>query len=235
MKNDYFEHYKRFKMFQLVMMIIFTVAFFSFIHIDPLIRYNVYSNRILLTICVFLWAFMIYSTITLVWDFRQLERNIIDNHALNQVAYLDNLTGIPNRNSCDIVLDKYRHSTDISELGMALISISNIETINKTLGRRTGDMFIQSFSLILEKTGKKYGFVGRNGGNEYIAVIENCDRVKMDSFLKEVADAFNAENPDNGEMSISLSCNYIINVEEHLTSFADMIATLYQSREHGNV
>ena len=172
MKNDYFKSYKLFKMIQLILLIVFGCTFFCYLYLDPLLKNNVYSNKNLLTICVFLWAFMIYSLITIIWDFHQLEKNIIDTHALNQVAFLDSLTGIPNRYSCDLIFDKYTNSENIATLGCALVSISNLGEINQTLGRDAGNKSLQDFSNIFETLGDQYGFVGRNSGNEFLAVLE---------------------------------------------------------------
>ena len=130
-----------------------------------------YTNSNLLTICVFLWAFMVFCFLTTVLDLRQLEKSITDTHSLQKVAYLDSLTGIPNRQSCDIVFEQYENDKDISDLGCALVSISNLALINETLGRERGNALLQQFASVFEKVGDRYGFVGRNGGNEFLIVI----------------------------------------------------------------
>lgn len=233
MKNDYFKNYKLFKVVQLALLIIFGGAFFSYLYFDPLLKNNIYTNRNLLTICVFLWAFMIYSLITIIWDFNQLEKNIIDNHTLNQVAYLDNLTGIPNRHSCDLIFEKYADESDISFLGCALISISNLEEINQKLGRETGNKFLQDFSNIFEQIGDKYGFVGRNGGNEFLAVLENCSEPLINQFIDNIQKALEEYNSASGQLPVSLSCHYILNSEAGVLKFTDLIALLYKEAKRG--
>ena len=58
-----------------------------------------------------------------------------------------------------------------------------------SLGRQTGDAMIQSFCSILEKVGDSFGIVGRNGGNEFMCVINQC----TDETISQFADSINAE------------------------------------------
>lgn len=228
MKNsDYFQNYKLFKVIQLVLLVVFAIMFFLYLYMDEQLRNSVYTNKSLLTICVFLWAFMIYSFVSIVWDFHQLQKNIIDNHALNRTAYLDNLTGIPNRNSCDIIFNKYEASDDISEIGCALISISNLQDINDNYGREAGNRYLQDFSNIFEKLGDGYGFVGRNGGNEFIAVLEECREEKMNGFIEHLTEALEKYNNAHPEAGIALSVNTALNYELGVASFSELVRLMY--------
>lgn len=225
--SDYFQNYKLFKVVQLVLLVVFSIVFFLYLYMDEQLRSSVYTNKSLLTICVFLWAFMIYSFVSIIWDFHQLQKNIIDNHALNRTAYLDNLTGIPNRNSCDMIFNKYESCDDISDIGCALISISNLQEINDKLGREAGNRFLQDFSNIFERLGDGYGFVGRNGGNEFLAVLEDCDEDKMNGFIERLTGALDEYNSKNPEAGIALSCNTALNHELGVASFSELVRLLY--------
>lgn len=228
MKNsDYFQSYKLFKVIQLIMLIVFGIAFFCYLYFDDQLKNNVYSNRSLLTICVFLWAFMIYSLVSIIWDFFQLQKNIIDNHTLNRTAYLDSLTGIPNRNSCDMMFDKYEAAGDISTIGCALVSISNLKELNAQFGRAEGNKYLQDFSNIFEKLGDGYGFVGRNGGNEFIAILEHCSEEKMGSFIDKLTQALDKYNESHREAEVSLSCHTALNYELGVTRFSELMRLLY--------
>lgn len=229
MKNsDYFQNYKLFKVIQLALLVIFSIVFFLYLYMDEQLRSSVYTNKSLLTICVFLWAFMIYSFVSIIWDFHQLQKNIIDNHALNRTAYLDNLTGIPNRNSCDLIFDKYEAAKDISEIGCALISISNLHEINKKYGRDAGNRYLQDFSNIFEKLGDGYGFVGRNSGNEFLAVLEDCREEKMNNFIEHLKESLNKYNTEHPEADIALSVSTALNYELDVENFSELISLLYK-------
>ena len=215
MGQDNLKSYRIFKIIQLVILIIFAVAFFCYLHFDPLLRNNIYSNKNLLTICIFLWAFMIYSAISIFFDFTQLEKNLVNVHDLNETAYLDKLTRIPNRNTVDLLIDNYR-DRDISATGCALISISNLPEINEKSGRGAGDDHLRKFAASFERVGNRYGFVGRNNGNEFIVIIDSCDAARMQSFvdelIKEMQQDFGVSAPE--AIPVKISFDYALNAEE---------------------
>ena len=165
-------------------------------------------------------------------DFRQLEKNISDSDDLNRLAYLDSLTGIPNRISCDIIFKKYEDASaeTISNLACALISITNLSLINEALGRSRGNYLIQDFASIFETVGKNYGFVGRNGGNEFLIVIEECDKEKMASFNSSLADAVKAYNDSSNHMPVTYRTYTAFNSELNKATFPEIITQLYKER-----
>ena len=165
MRDDYFKSYKMFKFIQLALLVIFAICFFLFIFLDDNLRSSVFSNKVLLTICVFLWAFMLYSVACIIMDFRLLEGHIVHDHVLKRAVYVDSLTGIPNRFSCDQIFEKYENEQDISALGCALIRIANLDDINQDHGRSYGNVALKEFSSMVERISAYYGFVGRNNGN----------------------------------------------------------------------
>ena len=230
MGQDNLKGYKIFKIVQLIVLIVFAVAFFCYLHFDPLLKNNLYSNKNLLTICIFLWAFMIYSAISLFFDFMQIERNIVDNHSLNEKAYLDRLTRLPNRNTVDLLIDNYR-DRDISNVAGALITISNLIEINAKKGRDSGDESILKFSKAFERIGNRYGFVGRNGGNEFLVVIDDCDMDKMQRFVNDLSKEIQIEfgGSDTNEIPIKISFNYALNSEEKVSTMTELLSKMYQN------
>lgn len=232
MKEDYFKSYKYFKMIQLAVLVIFAVAFFCNLYFDKDLHTNIYTNRSLLTICIFLWAFMIYSLVSIIWDFRQLEGDILQHSALHRAAYVDNLTGIPNRYSCDQIFEKYSPEVDISRLGCALISISNLSDINNSEGREKGNSILRDFSHILESVCKKYGFVGRNGGNDFLVVIEETNAEMMHEFESDLINAIDKYNSSETG-NIEISTDYILNEEAKVADFPQLVAMLYKISKRG--
>lgn len=232
MKKDSIRIYKYFKAVQLLILVVFFIAFVVYLKTDPVLSNNIFTNSKLLTICVFLWAFMIFSFITIIMDFRQLEKNITDSDDLNRIAYLDSLTGIPNRISCDIMFQKYENAPQgvISRLACSLISITNLALINEALGREKGNFLIQDFASIFETVGKGYGFVGRNGGNEFLIVIEDCDLNKMESFNKSLAAAVKEYNENSKHMPVTYKTCTVFNNELNKNTFPDVITQLYKER-----
>ncbi len=223
MEQNSFKRFKILKIIQLAVAIVFLVAYFLLLLLTPSLRSNIYTNMSLLLLCVLLWIFMIYSFFMLLFDFRRLEISIASEHALNRKAYLDSLTGIPNRYSCDLIFDTYKDATDIDEIGCVLISISNLVEINEKQGHDAGDQALQDFSSLLEQVADSYGFVGRNGGNEFIVVLENCTEGYVTQFIKAVE-----EEIESRKMAISIASAYVLNHYEHLQHFTDLISLVYK-------
>lgn len=227
MRDDYFKSYKIFKFIQLALLVIFAVCFFLFIFLDDNLRTSVFSNKVLLTICVFLWAFMLYSVACIIMDFRLLEGHIVHDHVLKRAVYVDTLTGIPNRFSCDQIFEKYENTADISALGCALIVIENLDEINKTYGRSGGNVALKDFSTVVERVSAHYGFVGRNNGNEFLVVIENCDMAKMDKYTQELRKEIDLYNKSSGGYEIKIKAAKILNETEGFKDFRELVARLY--------
>lgn len=227
MRDDYFKSYKMFKFIQLALLVIFAICFFLFIFLDDNLRTSVFSNKVLLTICVFLWAFMLYSVACIIMDFRLLEGHIVHDHVLKRAVYVDTLTGIPNRFSCDQIFEKYEGDNDISKLGCALIRIDNLDEINRTRGRSSGNVALKEFSSMVERISAYYGFVGRNNGNEFLVVIENCTGDKMEKFEQGLIKEIDLYNRSSSGYEIKIKVAKILNETEGFKDFRELVARLY--------
>ena len=227
MKKDYFKGYKLFKIIQLALLVIFTVTFFMLLYLDDNIRSTVYTNRNILTLCVFLWGFLIYSAVCLMLDFYQLQGHIAHDNNLNKNVYIDALTGIPNRVGVDRIFEEYSAKEDVRKIGCVLISISNLEKINHEKGRKAGNVILVNFSRMIERVGAHYGFVGRNNGNEFLAVIDNCTYTKMENFLNDISEEISSYNFSGDKENMEITCTYVLNEEEEAEDFAGLIERLY--------
>lgn len=227
MGEDYFKGYKLFKYIQLSIMLLFAVVFFLLIFLNDELRSNVFSDKSVLTVCVFLWGFMIYNIICIIMDFRQLEGHIIHDQMLKKTVYVDTLTGIPNRFSCDQIFEKYDENVDISQMGCALIRIANLEEINMNVGRPYGNIALKEFSTIVERVGAHYGFVGRNNGNEFLTVIDICDSDKMDRFVADLDKGVANYNKSANDLVIEIKVTRVLNESMKISDFRELVAKLY--------
>jgi cbb3-type cytochrome oxidase subunit 3 len=103
-KKGFLKSYHRIKFAELILLIIIEVTYFCIIYNDRRLRTAVYANPVLFRLCCMMWAVLIFSLLFLCIDFYLLRRAVNDNYDLNRVAYLDTLTGIPNRNSVDMLI-----------------------------------------------------------------------------------------------------------------------------------
>lgn len=223
MEQVSFKKFKLLKFIQLALAIVFFLTYFLLLFLTPSLRASIYSNKNLFILCGLLWIFMIYSFLMLLFDFRRIELSIACEHELNRKAYLDSLTGIPNRYSCDLIFDTYKDATNIGEIGCVLLSISNLSEINEKQGHDRGNQILQDFSALLEKVADCYGFVGRNGGNEFIVVLENCTESYVTTFINDVE-----EEIKSNTLPITIASAYVLNHYEQLDHFMDLISLVYK-------
>lgn len=228
MQQNYVKEQKIIKIVQLVILVIIELTFILLLLFKPELRTRIYSNFALLTVCTVTWILMIFSLLCLFLDFYRLKSLAIAKHALNKVAYLDTLTGIPNRYSCDLIFQSYADGNNMEQVGCAMIQLANLKAINEALGHSVGDGMLQDFSNLFEKIGDKYGFVARNGGNEFIIVINDCTDKKMGTFTEELSKCVSDYNHLHDYAPIEIDQAYVLNSEMHAERINELITMAYE-------
>lgn len=215
------------KLIQLCTLLAIETVFFLILVCTPALGARIYTEKPLFILCTITWILMIFNLLCLIYDFCKLRSFAKESHALNKLAYLDHLTGLPNRHGLDTVFQTYDTPESLAQVGCAMITIDNLKMVNETCCHADGNQMIQGFCSILENVGDKFGVVGRNGGNEFIAVINNCTADTMNLFintLKEEVDIYNTENP---KLPLHLKHTYILNSEECAEAFTQLLTTTY--------
>lgn len=215
------------KTIQLILLIILEAVFFIILVTNKELRSNVFTDMGLFTLCLITWILFIIILLSLFFDIYQLRSFSILNRELQQLAYIDNKTGIPNRTSLDILFNSYSTEEALQNVGCCLFTIENLNILNESVGRKAGDEMIQNFCTILEETGDKYGFVGRNGGNEFIMVINNCTNELIETFYITLDNRLKLYNDENALAPIIVKRAYTLNSEEGHTSFSRLLTATY--------
>lgn len=227
----FFKHFKIVKIIQMIVLITFELVFFIIIMLHPSLRNSMYSNPNLFALSAMMWLLMIFSFTCILYDFQKMEKSSVRNYQLSRIAYLDELTGLPNRSSFNQLLTDYTLSGKLSTIGLGIMEISNLKDVNQTLGHDIGDTMIRDFASTLDHVASKYGFVCRNGGNEYLAVIENCSSEKMEDFLHTLERQFQEYNEQDAHTPIEFHYDYVLNSELCKNRFSDII-TLAHKKLH---
>jgi len=107
---------------------------------------------------------------------------------IEQLAYNDYLTGIPNRLSLyrhlQMLIDNYRDSK--KEISIMMIDIDNFKTINDTFGHNIGDLVIKEAISRLQKCISHQDIIARIGGDEFIIVLENKTMAETELVAKRI-------------------------------------------------
>lgn len=226
-EQKFFKSYRTVKAIQLFILGAIELVFLIILFSNKNLSDQIYNSKPLFCLCAVTWILMLFSLFGLLYDFYRLRSLTAKNHLFNQFAYLDRLTGIPNRYSLDIIFQAYTTPESLAGTACALFSIDNLKTINNTLGHEAGDKLIKDFCTIFEEVGDCFGFIGRNGGNEFVAVIENSSHDSMKQFMTRLENSIRIYNMEHTETPITLRSAYTLYDETEVQVFAQLLAATY--------
>jgi diguanylate cyclase (GGDEF)-like protein len=94
-----------------------------------------------------------------------------------QRAATDSLTGLPNARSARETLKRMVAQAGRSgqDLTVVLFDLDQFKAINDTYGHDRGDAVLCAVSDVLRRSLRTSDFVGRNGGEEFIALLPDTD------------------------------------------------------------
>ena len=104
------------------------------------------------------------------------------NRELKSKIYLDEATGLPNKNKCEEIL-----TLEVEQnMAICVFDLNNLRIINNQQGHERGDLYIHSFAKSLRKGVDENQFVGRYGGDEFIAIFKDVTREDVKRNLENI-------------------------------------------------
>ncbi len=111
---------------------------------------------------------------------------------LNQLAFFDVLTGLPNRvRLCERLDAALKELSTEKQIGALLhIDLDDFRALNDTSGHDTGDRFLHSIAQRLTVAVRSEDIVARVGGDEFIVLLERltASRETARDAVREIAD-----------------------------------------------
>ncbi len=227
LKKDIFKFNRIYKTIVVYVLVLLALAVFLILYLNQDIRNYIFSDMRLFALSFLLWLSLIISFVTSLFDFWSLQQMTQLSRTLNQLAYLDTLSGIPNRYSCDLIFRDMDAPEKNKHAGCFLFRIANLVEINQTSGHEAGDQLISVFSGILNAAGTKYGFVGRNSGNEFLLIIEKCTPAVVEEFLTTFKKRIQNYNVLNEKTPLRIQYSYVLNDDIQEKQFSSFITILY--------
>lgn len=140
---------------------------------------------------------------------------------LNEYAHNDPMTGLYNRMGFEKVFEIKIESQE--SFYIMVFDLDKTKMINDNFGHLKGDQYIISASKIIKDEIGKNGFIGRTGGDEFVALIENINEEEIENIKLFIKDrVLHIFHKQNTQISIGYS-KYKEDGEtfEELLSFAD--------------
>lgn len=215
--------FNTFKIVQLILLIILT-AVSLYMLMQPEVKQYIFDSTPATILFIIVWAVLLVTFIFLLIDFSLISSMKMNYHNLYDVAYSDPLSGIPNRFSCDTIIEKYYDKKLPDDIACVMIDLSNLPEINTLYDHRTGNKVLKDFSGILSTAAVSLCFVGHNGGNKFLAIFENCTDEKLNTFLNRVTDRVDQYNQASDSISMEYRIGKAMNRDEHLEQITKLIS-----------
>ena len=153
---------------------------------------------------------------------RKEQRLSESNSALNEKAYIDLATGLPNKNKCEEMLSA--HLKISRPTACFMLDLNDLKKVNDTLGHEMGDIMILNFAKLLRKVVPLKYFVGRFGGDEFIVLAEDISgREEAEEMVKQIREMIMKFNGLRGEFQISYACGFALSEDYPEASLADLL------------
>jgi len=176
---------------------------------------------------------------------RDITENKKQQQEIEQLAFYDPLTGLPNRR---LLMDRIQHALTTSarsgRVGAILfLDLDHFKTLNDTLGHDVGDILLQQVAERLKTCVRAGDTVARFGGDEFIIMLEDlslqppeaiseADRIAQ-KILKAVNQAYTLKGKEylsSTSIGITLFCGRDTGSNE-LIKQADI--AMYQAKNKG--
>ena len=127
-------------------------------------------------------------------------RTQAEQDELEKLAFTDLLTGIPNRISCT---EKIKAITADEWYAIAFFDVDGLKKANDNYGHEVGDALIKQAANVIKQTfHQEFGFYGRWGGDEFVAVFKDGDEL---SRFKYAFDSLVKISAEKNELPIPFS------------------------------
>jgi len=123
--------------------------------------------------------------------FKGMQEGIqVREEEINQLAYYDTLTDLPNRNSFIRQLqDKVEHQSD-QRFSVLMLDLDRFKDINDTIGHNFGDLLLKQIACRIESLKLADAFYARVGGDEFALLLNDVEGQEVMSLAQQYTQLF---------------------------------------------
>ena len=160
-------------------------------------------------------------------------------HKANEQAFIDSLTGVPNRRAYDerIKLEFKRWQRKKEALVLAVMDIDHFKSINDTYGHPIGDKVLRTISQLVDKKVRDSDFFGRIGGEEFAVIFTGIDLDNAIKRLNQFRESIeNCKFGSKGKrilITMSIGCAFFHEGDKPADVYRRADKALYQAKSSG--
>ena len=213
------------KTIQLLILIMLTVIAMVIIIRDGDLYQMIAHNIHVKTLCGILWIGLGISYVFLFIDMVTFSNLRKENHDLDFAVFMDPLTGVANRNSCDAYIEQYQGKKVPEGMGCATVIIKGLKELNERFGHDRGDEFIREFAELLSASAAEDSFVGRNGGIKFLVFMPEWTPKKWRDFENTLNDNLKKRNEsaDEGDV-LSYVAGVAYQGEDNVAALSELVS-----------
>ncbi len=129
---------------------------------------------------------------------------------LQDLSYLDSLTGLHNRAYFEAALEKFQDS-DAYPITFVAADLDGLKLANDTSGHEAGDLLLKQAAAVMRSCMRRQDVLARLGGDEFVALMPETDQEAGETVverIREAVDTFNeGQNPLTLGISMGVACN----------------------------
>jgi diguanylate cyclase (GGDEF)-like protein/PAS domain S-box-containing protein len=134
-----------------------------------------------------------------------------NEQTINQLAFYDSLTELPNRR---FLFERIKHAVNFSNqtgetFALLMLDLDKFKALNDSFGHTTGDDVLQQVAKRIKGRLRKIDMVARLGGDEFIILLENVDHYEMvtrfaEAIIHELSQPFSLYQTHEASISTSI-------------------------------
>lgn len=169
-----------------------------------------------------------------------LQQQLIQaREALRFEATHDALTGVWSRGATLHLLgnEMQRGIRANTSTGILMVDLDHFKTVNDTYGHLIGDEVLKEAANRISQAVRSYDFVGRYGGEEFLAILANCTfddlRVVAERIRAAIADSPIVTKTASVKAAVSIGAVVTSRGAHELESLAAADSALYEAKRSG--
>lgn len=166
-------------------------------------QYVNFRRMIILTPVVIIFFCFVASFIALKW-FRR-----ISNPSYQDLATMDFLTGLRNRNSFEVDLENLEARKKREGVALISVDLDDLKSVNDTLGHAAGDEYITTGARIIGEGVSLPDILYRIGGDEFCIIAKKKTQEEIEAFIEEAGKKA-AQEENHHAFHIGLSMGYAL-------------------------